>query len=172
VTRPDVVDPADPDAGAPEWWRQARNLRRIPIILAILLAIVVFKAFSGSKPPPLTKSCTTPAFALSTTSVSSHKTVQWSATGPQDFRFTLGIGIARFDPAGGGRLTPVPDPGVGTHDIRATRPDQMGDDCTAHGSFGVALPEGTYAVRLFRIDGTGSDLTVTSVAEKKLTVTG
>ncbi|MDQ1704976.1 MAG: hypothetical protein QOF18_1342, partial [Frankiaceae bacterium] len=82
----------DPEADAPEWWRGTRSLRRVPIIAFVIITIIFIRATAGSSPPPLTKSCTTPAFALSTYDSPVHKTVQWSATGPPGMHFELTIG--------------------------------------------------------------------------------
>jgi hypothetical protein len=172
VTRPDVLVPGDTDPDRPEWWQRALRLRRVPVVAAIILGVIVIKAMSGaSGPPPLKTSCTTPAFALSTYSIMSHRTVQWSATGRPGQAFALAIGVDHFTPAPDGHLAPVPDRGVGPRETRTTPPQHMGKDCTAHGVFGVVLPVGSYNVRLFTIDGTGTGATVTAVADKILKVT-
>ena len=173
MSRPDRVRASDPDADAPEWWRRSAKLSRISIVAVVVIVAVILAATrSSSPPPPITKSCTTPAFVLSTYSTQSHKSVQWSATGfPAGGKFTLAIGVERFDISASGRLTPVPDPGVGTHDIRATPVQTMDGDCVASGRFTVALPKRAYTVRLFRIVGAPGAATATSVAERTLTVT-
>jgi hypothetical protein len=172
VTRPDVLVPGETDPDRPEWWQRALRLRRVPIVAAIILGVIVVKAMSGATgPPPLTTSCTTPAFALSTYTITGHRTVEWSATGPGGQAFAIGIGVDHYTPAPDGHLAPVPDPGVGPRDTRTTAPQHMGKDCTAHGLFGVVMPVGTYNVRLFTIEGNGTDATVTAVATKTLKVT-
>src|SRR4051794_36554383 len=147
------------------------RLRRVPLIAALVLAVILIKAMSSaSGPPSLATSCTTPAFALSTYSTPSHHVIQWSATGPANQAFALAIGVDHFTPAPDGHLAPVPDAGVGARDTRTTAPQRMGKDCTDHGAFGVVMPTGSYTVRLFSIDGDGTDATVTPVVEKTLKV--
>jgi hypothetical protein len=133
---------------------------------------VILHAGQKSPPPKLATNCTTPAFALSTYTTASHKTIRWSVTGPARARFALAIGVARFTTGSDGRLVPVPDPGLDTTQMRSTPPTEIGDDCKADGTFGVVLPAGTYSVRLFTI--TVSDTTpahMQQVAEKQLTIT-
>jgi hypothetical protein len=158
------------DAEAPEWYRNTATLRKIPLIAAIVVAAGLLLTGKGSPPPALTTSCTTPAFALSTYSTESHKTVAWSVTGPAGSRVALTIGVARFTQGTSGLLSPVPDPGVGVHEMRSTPPTTIGDDCTAHGDFGVALPSQTYTVRLFTITGRPGAATAEAVAQKSLRV--
>jgi hypothetical protein len=162
--------PDDPDAGAPEWYRRSRSLRRVPLVAAVVITIIIIRAGQGSPPPELTTSCTTPAFALSTYSIDGHDTVRWAATGPADTRFALAIGVDRFTEAADGHLAPVPDAGVAPGGTRTTAPEELDDDCKADGTFGVVLPAGTYAVRLFTIEGDNA-ADVQPVVEHTLTVT-
>jgi hypothetical protein len=163
--------PDDPDAGAPEWYRRSRSLRRVPLVAAVVITVIIIRAGQGSSPPELATSCTTPAFALSTYSIDGHQTVRWAATGPAGTRFALTIGVADFTTAPDGHLAPVPDPGVATGQTRTSAPQEMDDDCKADGTFGVVLPAGTYAVRLFTIEGDNAS-DVRPVVEHSLTVTG
>jgi hypothetical protein len=162
----------DPEADAPEWWRGTRSLRRVPIIAFVIITIIFIRATAGSSPPPLTKSCTTPAFALSTYDSPVHKTVQWSATGPPGMHFELTIGVSHFDVAPDGTLVTVPDPGLVTKDVQAASAKlTMGNSCKAHNTFGIVVPARTYSVRMFTLTGTPSNPTATVVAEKTLKVT-
>ena len=145
-------------------------MRRIPLIAAVIITVIIIRAGQGSPPPDLKTSCTTPAFALSTYSTTSHKTVRWAATGPAGTHFALAIGVARFTPAPDGHLAPVPDPGVAARGTRTSAPQEMGDDCKADGTFGIVLSPGTYTVRLFTITGAGTTPKVVSVAERQLTI--
>ena len=136
------------------------------------MVAVILHAGQSSPPPALATSCTTPAFALSTYSTDSHKTIRWAVTGPRGSRFALAIGVARFTTGSDGRLSPVPDPGLDATEMRSTPPTTVGGDCKADGTFGVVLPPGTYAVRLFRISVTDSTPAhLDQVAEKQLTIT-
>jgi hypothetical protein len=157
---------------APEWYRRALTLRRIPIIAAIVVVVIILRAGHSSPPPPLKTSCTTPAFALSTYSTASHKTLRWAVTGPAGTRFALAIGVDHFTSGADGRLTPVPDPGLDPEQMRSTPPTTVDDDCKADGTFGVVLPAGRYAVRLFTITVSHtSPARMHKVAERRLTVT-
>ena len=169
---PGVRQPPTPDSERPEWYRRALTLRRVPIILVVVVAGVLLFTGHGPPPPALETSCTTPAFALSTYNTPAHKTVGWSVTGPAGSRFALAIGVARFTTGTDGRLSPVPDPGVAVRSMRSTPPTTIDRDCKAHGDFGVALPAGTYSVRLFIINVSDTKPTrMEQVAEKKLVVT-
>jgi hypothetical protein len=163
--------PDDPDAGAPDWFRRSRTLRRVPLVAAVVITIIVIRAGQGSSPPELETSCTTPAFALSTYAIDSNQTVRWAATGPAGSRFALAIGVAGFTKAADGHLAPVPDEGVAPRGTRTTAPAEMDDDCTADGTFGVVLPAGRYTVRMFTIKGDNPD-DVQPVAQHQLTVAG
>ena len=160
------------DDDAPEWYRRALTLRRIPIIAAIVVVVIILRAGHSSPPPPLKTSCTTPAFALSTYSTASHKTVRWAVTGPAGTRFALAIGVDRFTSGTDGRLVPVPDPGLDPEQMRSTPPTTIDGDCKTDGTFGVVLPPGRYAVRLFSITVSHtSPARMHQVAERRLTVT-
>jgi hypothetical protein len=165
------LDPGDPDADAPEWWRRSAALRRVPIIAAVVIIVILVRAMSSGRPAAITKSCTTPAFVLSSYNTASGHTVKWAATGPSGMHFALAIGVAGYAPAADGHLAPLPDPGVGQRDTRTTQPQTMGGGCTDHGLFGVMMPAGSYAVRMFRIVGGGANAAVTPVAQKTLKVT-
>jgi hypothetical protein len=146
----------------------------VPIIAVIVLVIILLRAGQqGSSPPPLRTSCTTPAFALSSYDVSGHTTVRWAVTGPARSSFVLAIGARALRPGPGGRgVDPVPDRGVTASEVRTTGLQRLGAGCTANGTFGVALPPGHYAVRLFRVAGAGTPGTTSAVAAgKTLTVT-
>ena len=171
MSRPDDVSTAGSDGEPPEWWRRALRLRRIPLVTAIVLGVIILKSTTAPKPPSITTSCTKPAFVLSTYSTSAHHTVQWAATGPSTMTFAIAIGVNHFVPSGNGHLAPVPDAGVGAHVMRSTVPESFGSDCKATGSFGLGIPTGHYAVRMFSFTGDSSGRTATQVSSKPLTVT-
>ena len=172
MIRPPVADPSDPDAGAPEWWRNARRLRRIPIVLAFLLAIIVIKGMGDAKPPPLTTSCATPAIALSTATQKQHHTVRWSVTGPAKSVFELTLGVSRVDVDPGGQFVFVPEEGGSQKtEQRAGHQQTMPKSCKTSGAFGVLVPPGHYTVRMFQLSGPVTSPTVSEVASAPLTVT-
>lgn len=147
-----------------------------PIALAtlgILTAAVLLGAHGAAKPPPLATSCATPAMALSDTSVRQGRAVLWAATGPAGMNYVLEIGVKALTPSGRpNTFTPVHDPGV-TQGEQATRFLTMPASCKQNGQFGVSVDRGlTYAVRMFRINGTGTDVSAEVVATKRLEVTG
>jgi hypothetical protein len=165
------VRPDDPDADAPEWWRRSSSLRRVPIIAAIVLGVILIRAGQGTPPPALRKSCTTPAFALSVQSSPSHQALQWTATGPPGMHYQLGIGVSGFVSTQG-KLIAEPDPGLTRAQTQAASPQlTMGASCTNSSHFGLVVPPGTYTVRLFRLSGTRALPSAAVVAEQTLTVT-
>lgn len=164
--------PDDPDADAPDWWRRSRSLRRVPLIAAVILIVIILRASSGSAPPALAKSCTTPSFALSAYRTKSHQTLQWAATGPPGMHFQLTVGVARLDPGPNGTLKTVPEGGRTTREVQAaSRQVTMGSGCRANSTFGVIVAPGTYTVRMFTLSGPTTSPVATSVAQKTLTVT-
>jgi hypothetical protein len=168
VTRP--IDPGvDPEADAPEWWRRSSRLRRLPLIVAIVIAVILLRAGHGASYPAITKSCTTPSFVLSTTKTPAHRLVQWSVTGPATLRFVLGVGVSGYQQTGQ-RFAPIPDPGVSRPDALTSDAQILGGDCVAHGQFSLVDP-GTFTVRLFSITGPVGSQTVSPVQARTLTVT-
>jgi hypothetical protein len=141
--------------------------------VGILVAAILIRNGLNSQAPPLTKSCATPAIALSTTSAKQGSTVRWSATGPAHTRFLIAIGVARLVPGTNpGQLHPVPDPGGSAATTELAVPaSELSAGCTAHGSFIPELPAGHYNVRMFTITGSGAAVAGTAVATKPLTVT-
>jgi hypothetical protein len=171
VTRADLVNTPGSDDDQPEWWRRALRMRRVPIITAIVLGVIVLKATTAPKPPSITTSCTKPAFVLSTYSTTQHHTVQWAATGPSTMTFAITIGVNHFVPTGNGHLAPVPDSGVSAHVVRSTVPQSFGSDCKATGSFGLGVPPAHYTVRMYSFTGDSSGRTATEISSKALIVT-
>lgn len=166
MTRPGPPNGNRPPS-EPEWWRRSAALRRVPLVAAVVIGFIILRAFSGSSPPALRTSCTTPAFALSTYSTTAHHAIQWSATGPRQDRFALTVGAAGLR-SDGGRLTPVPESGLRAAQVLVAGPESFGGGCTAHGSFGVTLPVRSYSVRMFLVPATGQPR---QVATKTLKVT-
>ena len=163
----------DPDAGAPEWYRRSRLLRRAPIIAVIVIVVIILHASSGTPPPKLTKSCTTPAYALSTYNTPAHRVVQWTLTGKPDTTYEITIGVAGFNVAGDGSLQPQPDPGSTiARSQSATTRITLNGSCVAHGRFGVIVSPGAYSLRMFSITGPKTAPVVTEVTtERTFTVT-
>lgn len=169
MTRP--ARPDDPDADAPDWWRRAGNLRRIPIIAVVLITVIIVVASQGGAPPKLHTSCTTPAFALSTYRTPNHHAVQWSVTGPAGMHYRMTVGVSGFVSTNG-TLVATPDRGLTQKQTQAASPEMtMGNDCLDTGAFGVVVPTGTYRVRLFRLTGTRQVPMAAEVAARTLVVT-
>jgi hypothetical protein len=144
----------------------------LPLIALIVLAIILFRAFSASPPPALKTSCTQPAIALSTSSQKQHHTVRWSVTGPARSTFELTLGVSRVDVGPGGKLVFVPDPGRDQKaEQRAGRQQTMPKGCKTSGAFGILVPPGSYTVRMFQLSGPVTAPTVSEVASEPLTVT-
>jgi hypothetical protein len=153
MTRPrQVALPGDPAADVPEWWQRANRLRRIPFVVAAVIAILLIRSFANSQPPALETSCTTPDFALSSYYVSGHQQLQWAATGPPGTRFSIAVGatLARLTPSG--LLQPIPVTDVDPDYVRVTQPRVIGEDCKLDGTLGVILPPGKFRAGFFVID--------------------
>jgi hypothetical protein len=142
-------------------------------IAAIIIAIAIRSALNSSGAPALTTSCTTPAFALSTTHTHQGATIHWAATGPAKTKFLMTIGVGALKPgAQPGQLSPVPDPGVNIHDTElVVLAHQLPSGCKTTGLFSVDVPAGTYNVRMFTLGGTGAAVAGTIVATKQMQVT-
>lgn len=144
----------------------------MPLVLLLVLAVILVRAFSSSPPPKLTTSCTQPAIALSTATQKQHHTVRWSATGPGGSTFELTLGVSRVDVAPGGQFVFVPETGGGQQtEQRAGHQQKMPQSCKTSGAFGVLVPPGHYTVRMFQLSGPVTSPTVTEVASAPLTVT-
>jgi hypothetical protein len=154
--------------------RPRRSIWRWVLLgFVLLFAFTLIHARLTSRPPALTTNCSTPAIALSSSTASQGSIVRWSATGPANMHFVLLIGVSHLVPgAQPGQLHPVPDRTNGNDVTRfAARPTAMPSDCKANGEFSVNVPAGQYPVTMFRLDGTGANVTGTQVAVKPLTVT-
>jgi hypothetical protein len=147
-------------------------MRRLPIIVLVVLAVVLIRAFSGGTPPRLRTSCTHPAVALSKVTQRQHGAVQWSATGPAKTVFELTIGVTSVTVGAGGHLVFVPDDGRTTaQEQRASRQTTMPGSCKTNGSFGILVPPGAYTVRMFSLSGPVTSPTIRELATAPLTVT-
>jgi hypothetical protein len=140
-------------------------------IAAIAVAALI-RGGLDSRAPSLTTSCTTPAFALSSTNPRQSSVVRWSATGPASTHFLIAIGISRLDPeATVGKLHAVPDPGhTASSTEEAVLATALSSSCKDHGAFRLSVPAGRYNVRMFTLQGSGSTVSGTAVATKQLTV--
>jgi hypothetical protein len=148
------------------------SLRWTAIGLIVIVAAVLIRSELNNRAPSLTKSCTTPAIALSSTSVRQGSTLRYTVTGPSTAHVVIGIGVASFTPGSKpGQLRPVPDPGGTPARTEVPVNNVIGSSCIAHSYFEVGLPKGKYTVRLFRLTDPGQpDVTATAVESKPLTV--
>jgi hypothetical protein len=140
-------------------------------VAAIIVAIIV-RSGLDSRAPSLTTSCTTPAFALSSSNTHRGSIVRWSATGPAGSHFLIAIGVARLEPdATVGQLHAVPDPGhsAGTTE-EAVPATALSAKCTGNGAFSVSVPAGRYNVRMFSLQSEGTTGSGTVAATKQLVV--
>ena len=64
--------------------------------LIILIVIIILRALQGGSAPSITKSCTTPDFALSAKTTSRHHEIDYSVTGPPGMRYLLMVGGSGF----------------------------------------------------------------------------
>jgi hypothetical protein len=160
------------DADAPEWWQRAGRLSRLPLIALLVLGVILFRALDTGGPaaPPLAKSCTTAAFALSAAQLKQHQVVRYSVTGRPGSTLELTVGVAGFAVTGS-RLEPRAEAGHGPHAMQAASPQlRLGSSCRASGQFGVIVPPGRYGVRLYSLSGPRSAPVATVVAEQPVTV--
>jgi hypothetical protein len=166
-------DDVPPDLKASTDRRRRSSWRATAIAVLIVVVAIIVRVHLNNRAPSLATSCTTPAFALSTTSAHRGSTVRWSATGPANAHFVITMGIERLDHLQQpGHLHGVPEAGhTAATTEQAVPTTVLSADCKAHGAFLVGVPPGSYTVRMFRIAGTGSAVTGTSVAAKTVTVT-
>jgi hypothetical protein len=163
------------DESIPLWYRTipSRGRTRWTIVLVFtIVAVAILKGGRGTPPPPLATNCTTPALALSVSSIAKGGTVQWSGTGPPHQQVVLAVGVRGFTlgptPK---RLNAIPDPGLTDNEVQqASALVPFNTSCKVSGSFRALVPPGTYTVRLFRVNGEGSSLSTTQVAGQALTV--
>ena len=160
----------DDDPNAPEWWRKSALARRLPIVLIIAIVAVVIHASTGGRAPSITKSCTTPDFALSGTTEKQHHEVEYSVTGPPGMTYVLMVGVSRYV-SSGNQLVGIPDPGHTKEQMQpASQRNVMPASCVQTGHFGVLVPPGTYQVRLFRLEGPPGEVQPVAVASHQLVV--
>jgi hypothetical protein len=164
------------DESIPLWYRSipTRGRMRWTILLVFaIIAVAILKAGRGTPPPALATNCTTPALALSVTSIPKGGSVAWSGTGPPHQQVVLAVGVQGFTVGTSLKLLhAIPDPGLRQDEVQqASVLVPFNTGCRAHGSFRALVPRGTYNVRLFRVNGAGSSLSTTAVATKCLTVT-
>jgi hypothetical protein len=150
-----------------DWAGDLRRNRRIKyryVGFGLLILIAVGVVRSG-RTVPLTKSCTTAAFALDTYSPRNGSVDKLSITGP-DGEYVLGVDLVSAKVTTTGLLQARLADGS-----LATAKQLIGDavkvkGCLAHSAGLVQVPEGTHTVALYRIVGT----TATKLAEHSLDV--
>jgi hypothetical protein len=163
------------DESIPMWYRsipsRGRTRWTIVIVFAIV-AVAIFKGGHGAAPPPLATNCTTPALALSASTITEGGTVRWSGTGPPHEQVVLAVGVKGFTiGATPKQLTAIPDPGLHSSDVQqASALVPFNTSCRATGTFRALVPRGHYQVRLFRLNGVGESLSTTTVATTSLTI--
>jgi hypothetical protein len=161
----------DDDPDAPEWWRRTAPLKRASLILVVVLGAIIIHAAQGGKAPSITKSCTTPDFALSSYKSARHHEIEYSVTGPPGMPYLLMVGVSGFVSANH-ELIATPDIGHTKEQMQAASQRKLMEaDCVQTGRFGVLVPNGTYAVRLFRLEGPSGNVQAVDVASHQLVVT-
>jgi hypothetical protein len=173
MTRPTrVARPGDPAADGPDWWERAARFRRLPFVVAAVIALLILRSFANSKPPALETSCTTPDFALSSYDIDGHQQLQWSATGPPGTRFSIAVGatLGRLLPSG--LVQPIPNTDVDPDYVRVTAPREIGESCAIDGTLGVILPAGKYRAGFITFgEGAEPGATLSATTSKAVTVT-
>jgi hypothetical protein len=143
-------------------------------VIVVLVLLVVFGSHGGSSGPPIATNCRTPGMTLSAESARAGTSMQWAVTGPPGMTFVIEIGARALTPAGSpNTFRAVPDAGFAGSVEQATRILDLPKSCREHGLFSVSEAGGrTYAVRLFRITGNGTQVRAAPVVTKQLLVTG
>lgn len=140
--------------------------------LGIVIIAALIRSGLDSRAPSLTTSCTTPAFALSTTAPHTDSVVRWAVTGPSTTRFLITIGVARLVPGtAAGQVHAVPEPGRAASSTEvAVLATTLSKSCKTNGAFRIGVPAGQYPVRMFTLRATASGVKATDVATKEMTV--
>ncbi|MFN2538835.1 MAG: hypothetical protein ABR549_11935 [Mycobacteriales bacterium] len=116
-----------------------RSLRAPRLLLYFgVLVVVAALAKRGGDDPSLTKSCTTPGFAIGSTSVEPGAPVRWSVTGPASDHVVLGLDDA---------ATPPTSPLAGPRQLAG---------CLVHGAFRAPESPGEHTVTAFVVTPRGS----------------
>jgi hypothetical protein len=112
------------------------------VVLGALLTLLLALHKSTTTGPSLTKSCTTPAIALSSSSTGDGTGIEYSITGPKTGTYVIAVDAATVAVhASTADVTPGNAVAVAIH-------NGLGS-CTAHGTL-PDLTSGTHDVELFR----------------------
>jgi hypothetical protein len=123
----------------------SRRVIAVLVALGALLTLLLALHKSTATGPPLTKSCTTPAIALSAPATGDGTGIEYSITGPKTGRYVIAVDAATVAVHGSAAdVTPGKAVAVAIH-------SGLGS-CSAHGTL-PDLTSGTHDVELFR-DGT------------------
>lgn len=122
----------------PEQLRRYNGKRIVLLAALALVAAVVIGGHNGASRPPVSGSCSKPAFAFDHTEIRYYGAVKWSVAGPSGSSVII---TGDSESADRGRLAgPVP--------IK---------DCKADGRMGVPLDGGRHVVRVFLRSPDGRD---------------
>jgi hypothetical protein len=158
------AESAAPDALA------ARPRRRFLLKLFVGLMVLGLLARVGiarrPQPPALAASCTTPAFALSATTVKQARPVSYTIVGPNDGRYVIGVNTTEFRHKAEGGYDPVPLPDVDpVKDVVFEGVKPM-KGCRRTGFFALPIRLGEARIALYELTPTGT----TELARKTVTV--
>jgi hypothetical protein len=150
MARRTVEPPPDPFERAarrvdPQYARLAetavppRSLRAPRLLLMLGILVIGFAVVKGGRgAPELTRSCTTPGFAIGSTPVDVDAPLRWSVTGPAADHVLLALDSPTAVPD-----TPVAGP-------------QLLTGCLAQGSFRVSAHTGKHTLTAFVVSADGS----------------
>lgn len=148
-------------------------MRRLPYVVAAVIAFLVIRSFANSPPPALETSCTTVDFALSKYEVNGHEQLQWAATGRPGTQFSIAVGATRARLTPSGLLQPLPSTDVDPDYVRVTAPREIDETCKLDGTLGVILPAGRYRAGFFVVtDDAEPGALIDATTSKAVTVTG
>ncbi len=117
--------------------------------------------FKGQQTVSITKSCTTPAFALETSALQKHNIVKYSMTGP-DGVYVLGFNLTGIAVKADGSFQLIPKAGQPAGSFQLGGKQQLIDKCVGYGYFAVNVEPGTHEIEMFRFPTKGT----AAVAEK------
>ncbi|MDQ1711099.1 MAG: hypothetical protein QOE45_549 [Frankiaceae bacterium] len=149
---------------------QARPRRRfgakVFVGVAVLLLLLRVGLARRPEPPALAASCTTPAFALSATTVKQARPVSFTIVGPDSGRYVIGVNTTGFRHQPEGGYVAVPIPGREKDVITGAGVQPM-KGCRRTGYFALPISPGDATVTLYELTSTGT----VELAHRTVTVT-
>lgn len=152
----------------------ASELKRIPRIKLRWVVVAIFGLigvafFKGQQTIDITKSCTTPAFALEDSALQKHNLVKFSMTGP-DGVYVLGFNLKSIVVKADGAFQLVPKDGQAAGTFQLGGKQQLVDKCIGHGYFAVNVEPGTHEIEMFRFPEKGTAATLEPLTSRSVEI--